>query len=92
MDDTERQVHRLRRQWWALSVACIGLWLIAGIAFAIAGNWPAAFSDLTFACLTAFYLWSLRNAENENAELRGFVTELLEQKDRLSVALAKRAP
>jgi len=70
VDDTERQVHRLRRQWWALSVACIGLWLIAGIAFAIAGNWPAAFSDLAFACLTAFYLWSLRNAENENAELR----------------------
>ena len=69
-DDTERQVRRLSRQWWAISIACIGLWLTAGAVWVAAGNWPAALSDLAFACFTAFYLWSLRNAENENAELR----------------------
>jgi hypothetical protein len=68
--DGERSMRRLSRRMWVISVACIGLWLTAGIVFAIAGNWPAAFSDLTFACLTAFYLWSFCNAENENNELR----------------------
>jgi hypothetical protein len=68
--DTERQVHRLSRQWWAISIACIGLWLTAGAVWVAAGNWPAALSDLAFACFTAFYLVSLRAAEKENAELR----------------------
>ena len=68
--DTERQVHRLRRRMWVISVACIVLWLTAGAVWVAAGNWPAAVSDLAFAAFTAVYLVSLRAAENENHELR----------------------